>query len=60
MKQVKIGKRSKLIPRKAFMYHSLVKALEKLVKKPNFLAMCEHWRNRPSKIPAGYLGDIVL
>lgn len=58
LKQIKVGRKSKLVPRKSFMYHHLINALEKLVKKPNFLCMCEHWRTRHSKFPPNFLGDI--
>ena len=43
MKKVNIGGKSKLVPKKLFVYHSLIKALEPLVMKPKFLQKCEHW-----------------
>ena len=58
MKRIKVGGKSKLVPKKSFIYHKLIKAIEKLVMRPNFLQKCEHWRERASKLPAELLADI--
>ena len=58
MKKVNIGGKSKLVPKKLFVYHNLVKALEALVMKPKFLQKCEHWRERAFKLPPEILADI--
>ena len=57
MKQIRVGKKSN-VPRKNFMYYSVIKTLKRLVRKPDFLAMCEHWRNRPARLPPEILGDV--
>ena len=43
------------MPKKRF---NLISALKKLVQRPHFLSMCEHWRKRSSKFPTDFLGDV--
>ena len=58
LKKIKLCHKSKLIPKKSFIYNSLISALKKLVQRPHFLSMCEHWRKRSSKFPTDFLGDV--
>ena len=46
MKQVKVGKQFKLIPRKYFVYNSIASSLTRLMSRPGFLEQCEAWRKR--------------
>ena len=46
MKQVKVGKQFKLIPRKYFVYNSIASSLSRLMSRPGFLEQCEVWRKR--------------
>ena len=52
MKRVKIGQKYKLAP---FVYYSIINSLQKLIKVPGFLSMCEEWRNKD--VPARWLTD---
>ena len=58
MKKIKVGGKSKLVPRKMFVYHSVIHGLTKLVCRPAFLKKCEHWRIRSSTIPTDTYTDI--
>ena len=46
MKKVKVNGKSKLVPRKIYLYHNIIDSLRKFASKPNFLTLCECWRNR--------------
>ena len=48
MKQVKVNGRYKLVPRKVFLYRSIIHSLIDMAKRPDFLTKCEHWRCRPN------------
>lgn len=58
LKRQKTKKGSKLVPIKAYPYHSLKNSILQMINRPNFIQKCEHWRKRSNKIPDGYLGDI--
>ena len=49
IKRVKVGGKFKLVPRKTFVYRSVITAIEMLVQQGNFLERCEHWRSRCCK-----------
>jgi hypothetical protein len=57
LKSVQVGKQSKLVPRKVYPYHSVIQSLKEMVKRPGFLSMCEHWREREAT-QSGVLGNI--
>lgn len=57
LKSVRIGNKSKLVPRKVYAYHGIIRSLKEMAKRPGFLDMCEHWRDRETAQP-GVLGDI--
>lgn len=57
MKWIKLGKTTKLVPRKTFMYNSVIGALQRMASKQGFLHSCEHWRNR-TYIPAETYADV--
>ena len=40
MKMVKIGKKYTLVPRKVFIYHSIVSSLKEMAKGRGFLGNC--------------------
>ena len=46
MKQVKVGKQFKLIPRKYFVYNSIASSLTRLMSRPGFLEQCEAWKKK--------------
>lgn len=56
MKRVKIGGKFKLVPRKTFVYRSIIKALQMIIDRGNFLEACEHWRKRKTEL--GSLSDV--
>ena len=56
MKRVKVGTKFKLVPRKLFVYRSIVDSLKEMSCRPGFLRLCEKWRER--RLPSGELGDI--
>ena len=59
MKKVKVGSKFKLVPRKSFIYYSIVQSLKAMCARHGFLQACEHWRNRTlSQSPVNTLGDI--
>ena len=47
-----------LVPRKTYPYQSLRDAISFMVSKPDFLAKCEFWRGRASKVPDNTFADI--
>lgn len=56
MKTVKIGQRYKLVPRKPFVYYSIIDSIQKLIQIPGFLSVCEEWKIR--NIPPGWLTGV--
>ena len=44
MKMVIIGKKYTFVPRKVFIYHSIVSSLKEMAKRKGFLERCDHWR----------------
>jgi len=58
MKQVRVGGKTKLVPKKSFLYHSVISGLQKLIARKGFLQHCERWRDRSSSIPDGVHADI--
>ena len=55
MKTVKVGSKQKLVPRKIYVYRSVINSLKFMARQKGFLDKCEHWRTRDSR---GFLGDI--
>ena len=58
LKRVKIGQTYKFVPRKVYIYYSIIDTLQKLISRPSFLEQCEEWRLLHSNVPHGYLTDI--
>ena len=56
MKRIKLGAKYKMVPRKTFVYQSIVESLKEMSCRPGFLPLCEKWRQRT--LPPGELGDI--
>ena len=56
LKSIRVGKKSKLVARKLFPYHSVIISLKKMIKRRGFLSMCDHWRERETQ--PGILGDV--
>lgn len=57
LKKVKVGNKYKLVPRKSYIYRSIVTTLKELARRKGFLDMCNQWQNR-SKEHARFIGDI--
>ena len=55
MKQIKIGGKYKFVPRKAYIYRSVVCALKDMARRKGFLQRCDHWRTRVNE---GMMGDV--
>lgn len=58
MKQVKSHGKSMFVPKKIFLYRSVINALIAMMKRPGFLQHREHWREHPANSSRGLLGDI--
>ena len=58
MKKVKIGRHYKFLPRKVYIYNSLLSSLERLIAKPDFLHQCEQWRKHSKNVPDGWRTDV--
>ena len=58
MKKVKIGQKYKLVPRKVYVYYSIIDTLQRLGSTPAFLQQCEEWREHKSEVPNGHLTDV--
>ena len=58
MKKVKVGGKPKLVPRKTYVYRSVVTSLTQLVQRPGFIEKCEHWRNRQNIFGENAMGDV--
>lgn len=56
MKWVRVGGKSKLVPCKTFLYHSVIAGIGRLLQNEHFLSSCELWRRR--NIPSGIYCDI--
>ena len=58
LKKISVGKRTKLVPYKIFVYNNLISALSSMVTRKGFLQKCEHWRNRHNFLSPNILADI--
>jgi len=58
MKKIKIGTKIKLVPSKTYINQSLIKSLQTLAKKKEFLLKCEKWRSRSQNFSRNVMGDI--
>ena len=58
MKQVRLQGKPKFIPKKTYIYRSVIKALVDLAKRPDFLKKCEHWRECSARFSHGEMGDV--
>ena len=58
LKKITVGKGAKLVPRKVFVYHSIISTLNSMINRKDFLCKCEHWRNRKNSLSHGLLGDV--
>lgn len=58
MKQIRVGGKLKIVPRKEFYYHSIKAGIQKLVSRKGFFELCEHWRSQNGSVPDGMLTDI--
>ena len=58
MKKVKTALKYKLVPKKLYVYNSILSSLQELVLRPHFRSQCEHWRNRSESISDGWLTDV--
>lgn len=56
MKQIHINGKCKFVPRKTFIYNSIISSLRNFVKRKSFLSKCELWRERV--IPRNQMYDI--
>jgi len=55
LKEVKVGsqKKSVFVPIKAYPYQGLKAGITDLVSNPEFLSLCDHWRNGRQEVPEG-------
>ena len=58
LKTISVGKGSKLVPRKTFVYNSVISSLAAMVSRKGFMQKCEHWRDRTNLLPSDTLADI--
>jgi len=58
LKRVKVGGNYKLVPRKVYVYRSVIETLKQFTQRPGFLEKCEHWRTRQSTCVDNVLGDV--
>ena len=58
LKRVKVGQSYKFIPRKVYVYNSIVESLQQILARPGFEGMCEEWREYRKNVPTGYLTDV--
>ena len=56
MKRVRLGGKSKLVPYKTFIYHSIIAGIEKLMQNKQFMDYCSLWRKR--NVPSSLYCDI--
>ena len=57
LKKVRIGSKIKLVPRKSYIYRSVLKSLSYFCSKPGFLQDCNSWKQR--QVPSnGSMSDI--
>ena len=58
LKKITVGKGAKLVPRKVFIYHSIISTLNAMINRKDYLCKCEHWRNRKNSLSHGLLDDV--
>ena len=58
MKRVKIGNKYKLVPRKVYVYCSILQSLKDMAKREGFLDKCDHWRSHRKESMENMMGDI--
>ena len=58
LKRIKIGTKFKLVPRKTYIYHSVIDSIKTLAKKKGFLEKCDKWRSRSKQFSQDLMGDI--
>ena len=57
MKRVKIGNKFNLVPRKVYVYRSILQTLKDMAKREGFLTKCDHWRSRKEGME-NVIGDV--
>ena len=55
LKKIKVGNKTKLVPRKIYVYRSIIQSLKAMSKRKGFLEKCDRWRSRPKE---NLMGDI--
>ena len=58
LKTISVGNGSKLVPRKTFVYNSVISSLAAMVSRKGFMQKCEHWRDQTNLLPSDTLADI--
>ena len=58
LKRVKISNKYKLVPRKVYVYRSILQSLKDMAKREGFLDKCDHWRSRGKEGMENVMGDI--
>ena len=56
MKKIKIGEKYKLVPKKTFVYRSIIQSLKEMSRRKGFLQLFRHWSERD--MTGDILGDI--
>ncbi len=58
LNKIKIGTNFKFIPRKTYMYYSIIESLKSMAIKKGFLEKCNLWRTRSEHFSLKMMGDI--
>lgn len=58
LKRIKVGKKIKLVPRKVYVYRSIIQSLKAMMGRKNFLEKCDLWRSRPKNNAQNFMADI--
>ena len=58
LKQVKAGHSYKYVPRKLYVYYSIIESLQRILARPGIVDLCEKWREYKQNVPSEYLTDV--
>ena len=55
---MKVGQSYKYVPRKLYVYYSIIQSLQRILARPGIVDMCEKWREYKQNVPSGHLTDV--
>ena len=58
MKCIKVGKKSKLVPRKRYVYNSIANSVRQFASRPGFFESCEMWRKQDGISDCNFMTDV--